>query len=68
MEPTPTPALLTIAQVGERLQCSRTKVYDLMGSGQLQSVKVGALRRIPTQAVDAYLVRLMGEAVTVDAA
>lgn len=67
MAPTDT-RLYTVDDVCQLFQCGRSTVYKLMDSGELQSVKVGALRRIPPQAADAYLARQMGEAVTTDAA
>ncbi|MFY1589124.1 helix-turn-helix domain-containing protein [Micromonospora sp. WMMD734] len=60
--------LYTVDQVCELFQCGRSTIYKLMDSGELQSVKIGALRRIPPEAARAYLARQLGEAVTTDAA
>jgi excisionase family DNA binding protein len=54
--------LLSPEAAGERLQCSRTTIYELMASGQLESVKVGRLRRIPAAALVEYVERLRGRA------
>jgi excisionase family DNA binding protein len=53
-----TPLLLTVAEVAHRLGCGRTLVYDLIGSGQLETVKLGRLRRVPTEAVDVLVRQL----------
>lgn len=37
------------------LGCGRTRVYALIGSGQLRSVKFGASRRIPRSAIDEFI-------------
>ncbi|MFF2021876.1 helix-turn-helix domain-containing protein [Streptomyces sp. NPDC058171] len=57
-----TPELLTVPEVMARLKLSRTKVYDLMRTGRLSSMKVDACRRIPDDAVRAFIRRGMGEA------
>ncbi len=43
------PMLLSIKQVSERLNMSRTKVYGLIAAGTIASIKVGRLVRIPRQ-------------------
>ena len=48
-------------EVAEVLNVGRTKVFDLIRSGQLASVKVGGSRRITEQAMDDYIVRLCHE-------
>ncbi|MBQ1060044.1 helix-turn-helix domain-containing protein [Micromonospora sp. C41] len=60
--------LYTVDEVCKLFQCGRSTVYKLMDSGELQSVKIGALRRIPPEAARAYLARQLGEVVTTDAA
>lgn len=52
--------LLTVDQVAERLQLGRTKVYELLRSGDIESVVIGSARRIPSAAVDAFIHRLAG--------
>jgi excisionase family DNA binding protein len=53
--------LYRVEEVAEVLNVGRTKVFDLMRSGQLASVKVGGSRRITEQAIDDYIVRLCHE-------
>jgi excisionase family DNA binding protein len=37
------------------MRVSRTKVYDLMRTGKLRSIKVDGLRRIPREAIAEYV-------------
>lgn len=56
-------ALLTVDQVGAYLVVSRWTVYQLIWSGQLRSVRIGRMHRIPRHVVDAYVSALLeGEA------
>ena len=50
--------LLTPERTAERLDVSRTTVYALLASGELESVRIGRSRRIPVQAVEGYVARL----------
>lgn len=45
------PLLYRPEEAASILGVSRTRVYDLIGSGQLRSVKLGRARRIPTEAL-----------------
>ncbi len=51
--------LLTAEEVAEALNVGRTRVYSLIASKQLTSVKIGHLRRIPGDAVREYARRLV---------
>ncbi len=53
--------LLSPAEAARRLSLGRTRFYELLGSGEIASVRVGKLRRIPTKALRAYVDRLMEE-------
>lgn len=53
--------LYRVEEVARILRVGRTKVFDLIRSGALVSVKIGGCRRIPARAVDAYVTRLLGE-------
>jgi excisionase family DNA binding protein len=44
------------------LGVGRTKVYELMRSGALRSVRVGGLRRVPVAALSEFVTRLEEEA------
>lgn len=53
------PALLTVPEAMAALRLSRATVYDLIRSGELGSVTIGRSRRIPTQAVQTFVARLV---------
>lgn len=47
--------LLTVPEVQERTQLSRSSVYKLLQSGDLESIKIGGARRIPEDALESYI-------------
>lgn len=47
--------LLTVPQVCQRMQCGKRGLYQLINSGDLASVKIGGVRRIPVSAVEDFL-------------
>jgi excisionase family DNA binding protein len=54
--------LLTVDQVSEVLQISRWTVYRLIWANDLRSVQIGRCRRVPQEALDAYLAQLISKA------
>lgn len=56
---TPLALLLTIEEAAERLQVGRCTMQALLLSGEVQSFKIGRLRRVPPAALDAYIRRRM---------
>lgn len=48
----------TVEQVAEMLHVGRDKVYYLLRTGQLRSIKIGKLRRITEQHVTAFIASL----------
>lgn len=50
--------LLKIPEVMERLAVGQTKVYELMTSGDLRSVKLGRSRRVPSDELDRFVAEL----------
>lgn len=49
------PMVLTVEEVSRLLCIGRNTAYELVRSGQIRSVKVGRIYRIPRAAVDEYL-------------
>lgn len=58
--PTPRPgsALNTIPQTGAYLNVGRSKVYDLITSGELPSVSIGRRRFVRTDDLEAFVANL----------
>ncbi|MFF3618200.1 excisionase family DNA-binding protein [Streptomyces sp. NPDC002467] len=54
----PTVVLLTVEEAARRLRIGRTLCFRLIGTGELESVPVGRLRRVPAAAVHEYVARL----------
>jgi len=52
--------LLTPEEAAKALRISRSKLYDLLRSGTVESVRIDRLRRIPPQALHEYIERLRG--------
>jgi excisionase family DNA binding protein len=52
----------TVEQVAEILQIGRDKVYFLLRTGQLRSIKIGKLRRITDQHVAEFIAALESSA------
>jgi len=53
--------LLTVEEAAQRLSLGRTTLYALLKDGQITSVRIGRLRRIPVGALVAYTARLLAE-------
>jgi excisionase family DNA binding protein len=58
---TATRRLYRPTEAAEALGVSRAKLYALLSSGALGSVKIGASRRIPAADLDAFVHRLRSE-------
>ena len=50
--------LLTVEEAAERLGIGRTLMYSLVASSQVESVRIGRLRRIPDDALRDFVFRL----------
>jgi excisionase family DNA binding protein len=65
MQPTrllgPSRYLLSPAEAAHVLNVGRSTVFVLMSTGQLESVHVGRLRRIPLDSIQAFIQRLRDE-------
>jgi excisionase family DNA binding protein len=49
---------LTVEQAAKRLGIGRTTFYSLIGSGEIETITIGRLRRVPAEALPAYVARL----------
>ena len=61
-EPSPVPPrlALTIDEAAQSCTVSKSKIYELMKSGQLHFLKIGSRRLILVSALEAFLNRLAG--------
>ena len=48
----------TVEEAAERLGVGRTTVYALVRSGDIESIAIGRLRRIPYDALDDFVSRM----------
>ncbi|AJC56984.1 helix-turn-helix domain-containing protein [Streptomyces sp. 769] len=48
---------LTVAEAARRIGIGRTKLYEYVSSGEIPSVKIGRLRRIPAEAVVEFMAK-----------
>ena len=55
--------LVTPEEAGRRLSVGRTTIYELMASGELQSVSIGRCRRVPVKSLSSFVNRLIGDAI-----
>ncbi|MEU5975218.1 helix-turn-helix domain-containing protein [Streptomyces sp. NPDC047315] len=58
---TTAPVLLTVPEVMARLKLGRSKVYDLIRTRRLASIKIDGCRRIPSNAVHDFITGQLGE-------
>lgn len=47
--------LLTVSEAAQRLGVGRTLMYQLLNEGRIRSMHVGRLRRIPVDALEAFV-------------
>lgn len=50
--------LLTTTEAAAALGITRSKVYELLQTGELPSVRIGASRRVPAEAVHSFVANL----------
>ncbi|MEU6990574.1 helix-turn-helix domain-containing protein [Streptomyces sp. NPDC046465] len=50
--------LLTVEEAARRLRIGRTTAFRLVLAGEIESVTVGRLRRVPADALSAYVAKL----------
>ncbi len=49
--------LLTVSEATQQLGIGRSLLYELLADGQVESIHVGRLRRIPIDALDDFIDR-----------
>ncbi len=47
--------LLTVEEAADRLGIGRSLMYELIGQGQISSIRVGRLRRVPVESLTDYV-------------
>jgi excisionase family DNA binding protein len=52
---TPVRLLLTVPEVASAMGDGRNVVYELVLTGQLASIKIGRLRRVPVGALETFI-------------
>ncbi|MEE1754174.1 MULTISPECIES: helix-turn-helix domain-containing protein [Streptomyces] len=55
------PVLLTVEEAARCLRIGRTTCYALIRTGELESLTIGGLRRVPADAPAAYLAQRRAE-------
>ena len=53
--------LLSVEEAAEQLSLSRTRLYALIKTGDIASIRVGRLRRVPADALLQFTARLIAE-------
>jgi len=52
-----TKLLLSIPEAAERLSIGRSKLYELLTSGEIPTIRIGRAVRIPADELDAFVTR-----------
>lgn len=53
--------LLTVEEAADRLGIGRSLMYELISSGQVASIRVGRLRRVPQESLTDYVKAMRDE-------
>jgi excisionase family DNA binding protein len=53
--------LLTVPEAAEALAISRSKLYELLAAGAVDSIRIDGSRRISLSALEEYVSRLLAE-------
>lgn len=48
-------SVFTMTDAAARLTISRSRAYELVASGELESFRIGRLRRVTAQAIDSFI-------------
>ena len=55
------PLLLSVRESCPVIGVSRSRMFELIARGELESVKIGRRRLVPREAIDTYIERLRAE-------
>lgn len=61
------PLVYTIPEAATALRISRTKLYELLDSGEIESIHIGCSRKIPAEDLRIYIDRLRARRASVSA-
>lgn len=50
-----------VPEAAERLGVSRSTLYELIGAGEIQAIRIGAAVRIPSIELERFVERLLAE-------
>lgn len=53
--------LLTVPEAAQALAISRSKLYELLATDAVASIRIDGARRIPLSALEEYISRLLAE-------
>jgi excisionase family DNA binding protein len=53
--------LLTVPEAAEALAISRSKLYELLTTGTVASIRIDGSRRIPLTSLEEYVSKLLAE-------
>lgn len=53
--------LLTVPEAAAALAISRSKLYELLTAGCIRSVRIDGSRRVPVEALEAYIAGLLDQ-------
>lgn len=53
--------VLTIEEAAKRLSIGRTMMYQLLKDGEVRSVRIGRLHRIPAECLSEYVSKLLAD-------
>lgn len=56
--PEPVRLVLTIEECADRMGIGKSLMYALVSSGAVESVRIGRLRRVPTEALSEFVAHL----------
>ena len=59
--------LLTVPEAAEALAISRSKLYELLATGLIRSVRIDGSRRVPVEALQTYVAQLLDQEEVTDA-